>query len=235
MLLSESILDWPEEGRCVQGKEIFCHCCTVTSNLAATKNQQKCSRWCSGRPESWCCYHTTFLTKEVHVERENELRFKEAQTEKNSMLCRLNNKEDPRVKTRENTASGLSITYDFSGESKANRVRYSDRVDHDLTLRHMSIEGRLSKRLRRLHERMVDKNKVRQLAEEIEIGKVGQGSALFHVLFNPPCILHMHMRISIKIITVLLRMNLENALAGDLDHLLFAECNRKKTFPKTPV
>ncbi len=213
-------------------KKYFCHSCTVTSNLAATKNQQKCSRRCSGRPESWCCYHTTLLTKELQVERENEVRFKEAtfmslsHIEIKFYIMSTNNKEGPRVKTREKTASDLSINYYFSCECKANRLRYSDRVDHDLTLRHMSIGGRLSERQRRLHERMVDENKVRQLAEEIEVGKVGHGSALFHVLFNPPCILHMHMRISIKIITVLFRMGLENALAGGLDHLLFAECNR---------
>ena len=135
--------------------------------------------------------------------------------------CKLNNIEDPRVKTRENMASGLSIHYDFSNDSKANRIRYSNRVDHDLMLRKLSIDGRLSERQSRLHERMMDEHKVRLLAQEIEAEKSGQGFALFQVLFNPPCVLHMNMRISIKIITVLLRKGLENALSGSLDGILF--------------
>ena len=68
---------------------------------------------------------------------------------------------------------------------------------------------------------MIDEQKVKLLAEEIEAGKSGQGSALFQVLFNPPCVLHMHMRIAIKIVTVLIRKGLEYAFAGALDSALF--------------
>ena len=62
------------------------------------------------------------------MERENELQLKEAtlmllsEIEKISKLCQLNNRDDPRVKTRENTASGFSIHCDFSNETKANWI-----------------------------------------------------------------------------------------------------------------
>ena len=108
-----------KRGGACKVKKYFCHCCTITSNLAATRNPTKCSRWCSGRPDDWCCYHMTFLTEEVQLERENELRFSEATLsslrEINTIgsACKLNNMDDPRVKTRENMASGLSIHYDF--------------------------------------------------------------------------------------------------------------------------
>ena len=79
---------------------------------------------------------------------------------------------------------------------------------------------------------MVDEYKVRQLAEEITVGKSGQGSALFHVLFNPPCVLHMNMRISLKILSVLMHIGLESALAGDMDNVLFPEHEKSKPTPK---
>ena len=55
---------------------------------------------------------------------------------------------------------------------------------------------------------------------------------MFHVLFNPPCVLHMHMRISIKILSVLFRIGLDNALSGDLDTVLFPVCDKKKPSQK---
>jgi hypothetical protein len=216
-----------KRGGACKVKKYFCHCCTITSDLAATSNPVKCSRWCTGRHDDWRCYHTTFLTEAVQRERENELQLCEAtstslcEINRIGNACKLNNMDDPRVKTRENMASGLSIHYDFTNESKANRIRYSDRVDHDLSIRQLSTEGRLSERQERLHARMIDEHKVKLLAAEIEAGKSGQGTALFQVLFNPPCVLHMHMRIAIKIVTVLIRKGLENALAGDLDKVLF--------------
>ena len=64
---------------------------------------------------------------------------------------------------------------------------------------------------------MIDEHKVKLFAEEIEAGKSGQRSALFQVPFNPPCVLHMHMRNAIKIVTVLIWKGLES----DLENILF--------------
>jgi hypothetical protein len=69
---------------------------------------------------------------------------------------------------------------------------------------------------------MKEEKMVRLLQEAIAHGHRGRATALFTTLNNPPCILHMHNRIALKKLTVILKNGLSNALAGRLDGKLFS-------------
>ena len=60
------------------------------------------------------------------------------------------------------------------------------------------------------------------LQEAIAHGHKGRVTALFTTLNNPACILHMHNRIALKKLTVILKNMLSNALVRRLDGKLFS-------------
>jgi len=130
--------------------------------------------------------------------------------------------DDPRIPTTLSQIDPTSIRFEVRDASQQNRASYSKLVNKDLKVRDLSIRGPLSERQKRLLEAMMGEKKVRLLQEATAHGHKGQATALFTTLNNPPCILHMHNRIALKKITVILKNGLSNALSGRLDEKLFS-------------
>eukprot|EP00978_Attheya_sp_CCMP212_P012303 scaffold30567_cov28-Attheya_sp.AAC.1 len=205
----------------------FCSCCSTHSDNVQKANPGLCERWCQiqhGNKPGWSCYHKEFLTEEVVSRQETELenllnetinaRLKEQET----WLPKCN----PRIPTTLSRIDPASIHFDVSNASHQDRSSYSKLVNNDLRLRALNIRGPLSERQKRLLEAQIEEKKVRLLQEAIAHGNKGRATALFTTLNNPPCILHMHNRIALKKLTVILKNGLSNALAGHLDEKLFS-------------
>jgi hypothetical protein len=122
------------------------------------------------------------------------------------------------------TYNASSIHYDWSEQNNDTIVEYYKRVSHDLEVRGLAVDEdeELTPMQARLARAMIEERKFRELAEQIEYGK-GNGKivALYDVMQNPPCILHLHMRISLKMITTIFNMGLKNVLEGKMNARLF--------------
>jgi hypothetical protein len=211
----------------------FCACCATQSNNVQKANPVLCERWCQlqhGEEHGWSCFHKEFLTEEVVSRNEEELEnllnvtINERLKEQETWLpnCKLGVSDDPRIPTSMSRQDPTSIHYDVSEVSQQNRASYSKLVNNDLKQRDLSIRGALNERRKRLLEAMLEEKKIRLLQEAIEHGNRGRATALFTTLNNPPCILHMHNRIALKKLTVVLKHGLSNALAGHLDEKMFS-------------
>jgi hypothetical protein len=211
----------------------FCACCATHSDNVHKANPEHCERWCqiqhSDEPE-WSCYHKEFLTEEVVSRNEEELenllnetingRLKEQETW--LPQCLLGVSDDPRVPTRLSLKDTTSIHFDVRDVSQQDRASYSKMVNNDLQVRTLSVRGPLTVRQKRLIEAMIEEKKISLLQNEIAHGNKGRTTALFTTLNNPPCILHMHNRVVLKKLTVVLKHGLANAIAGHLDTKLFS-------------
>jgi hypothetical protein len=213
----------------------FCSCCALTSDNVQDANPCLCERFClpnHGEKPDWKCFHKEFLSEDVTSQQETALesilqnvvneRFKEVESWRPN--CCLNNKEDPRVPTEYNIKDSKSIHYDLTECSPGDRSAYSRNVNRDLLLRGTAgnvMELRLSERQQELKNRMVEEFQFVELRDQIEHGNRGRATALFAVLNNPPCILHMHNRIALKILTTVLRHGLSNAMEGHTMDVLF--------------
>ena len=221
----------------------FCSCCALTSDNVQDANPSLCDRFCipnHGHKPEWKCFHKEFLSEEVTSQQEAALEsilqnvVNECFKEIGSWLpnCRLNNKEDPRVPTEFNIKDSKSIHFDLTQCSQGDKSAYSRNVNNDLLLRGNAenVMGvRLSERQKELRHRMVEEFKFIELRDQIEHGNRGRATALFTVLNNPPCILHMHNRIALKILTTILRHGLSNAMEGHTDDILFPMRDPDKT------
>jgi hypothetical protein len=78
---------------------------------------------------------------------------------------------------------------------------------------------------------MVEEFKFIELRDQIEHGNRGRATALFTVLNNPPCILHMHNRIALKILTTILRHGLNNAMEGHTVDIIFPNRDPNANLP----
>jgi hypothetical protein len=211
----------------------FCSCCATHSKNVHKANPELCERWCQmqhGDKPEWSCYHQEFLTEEVVSRSEGELqnllnetisaRLKEQETW--LPLCKLGVSDDPRVPTSMSLQDPTSIHFDVSDVSQQDRASYSRLVNTDLKVRQLSVRGPLTVRQKRLTEAMVEEKKISLLQNAIAHGNKGRTTALFTTLNNPPCILHMHNRVVLKKLTVVLKHGLANAIAGHLDSKLFS-------------
>jgi hypothetical protein len=215
-------------------RTFFCHCCATKSEDAIKANTERCPR-CVEKAPSWKCYHKTFLTDSALFE--GEVRHDAMLVEVcNARLldldewvgtCQLCNTEDPRVHTESSVLDAESVHYNYQDLERDSIVEYYRRVRHDLELRDMLQEGEvLASMQQRLKQAMIEERKFRELVEQIKYAKgngEGYSSLLFEVMQNVPCVLHMYMRIFLKLLGTLFQTGLSNALSGRLDNILFGE------------
>jgi hypothetical protein len=214
----------------------FCTCCALTSDNVQDANPCLCQRFCircHGEKPNWKCFHKEFLSEAKTSQQETALelilqdivnkRFIEVESWRPK--CQLNNTEDPRVPTEFNSKDPKSIHFDLTTCPPGERSAYSRNVNKDLAIRGGNAEEvisqRLSERQEELKKLMVEEFQFLELKDEIEHGNRGRATALFTVLNNPPCILHMHNRIVLKILTTVLRHGLSNAMEGHTIDVLF--------------
>jgi hypothetical protein len=227
----------------------FCTCCALTSDNVQDANPCLCHRFCipnHGEKPDWKCFHMEFLSeaKTSQQETAQELILQDIVNERLKEVeswrpkCSINNKEDPRVPTEFNTRDRKSIHFDLTECSPADRSAYSRNVNADLVLRGGNagnvIGLRLSERQEELKKQMVEEFQYVELRDQIEHGNRGRATALFTVLNNPPCILHMHNRIVLKILTTVLRHGLSNAMQGHTIDVLFPGLDQNDPNLKMP-
>lgn len=226
------------KGGACKVKTYFCSCCATLSADAVKWNPVRCNRWCFERPETFKCYHKTFLTDEVILRQETELQrmvqdtlnYRLQEIDRWKALCQLNQADDPRIPSTGSQNNPLSIHYQIDMANCLDKSNYLVRVTNDLSIRGLSVSGESLRILQsRLKEAMIGEFNYIQLQHDVYHGNAGRAAALWNALNNPPCILHMYMRVTIKILTTVLRAGLSNAMVGHLDEKLFGEETRLKS------
>ena len=125
---------------------------------------------------------------------------------------------DPRVPHGENEKDDLSsIHFDLEKATRPQRKTYSTNLTEDLALRDLSLKGSLVQRQAWLFLQHVSEWTYHDASKTVK--KFGQGnanSALVMMMDLVPCILHMEIRLGIKILTMCLKDGFTNAKKGTL-------------------
>jgi hypothetical protein len=88
------------------------------------------------------------------------------------------------------------------------------RVANDLLLRDLALTGDLNAMRDTLKIVLAKEFTLREIQENIEWGTISQRTAFYLVINAIPCILHLENRVGLKILTRLLRLGLDNWVAG---------------------
>ena len=196
-----------------------CHCCGILSDdLHHPTSGERCHRWCEALhrdKEGWRCYHHSIVTDETleaMAEEVSELEESLANILDKIKLTRLTI-EDP------NTCGPFSKTHPtsiwFEATNMAAKRAYSNLLDSESELRGMTVVGNLSLRRDTLRQQLVKEWTLRTLSTEVQACARSE-RALFLLMQAIPCVLHMEMRVGLKLLTMLLLEGLSEAAAGSL-------------------
>ena len=208
-----------------------CTKCTWTSDKLHTRFAPSASDcgWCvhmkhTDDPE-WRCRHSRMCTKDHIAQMKDKMKDFAASLKaidktisdlwENSSIKVTG---DPRLEptpTQKKTIT--SIHFDITKCTRASRSKYNSYVTGDLQLRHMDIEGSLTRRQRRLQIQLGKEwlHNDCLLCQERH-GPGTANTALVMMMSMLPCILHMEIRVGIKMITMLLKEGLTNAKNDNL-------------------
>ena len=199
-----------------------CHCCGAHSDHLHHPNEENCSRFCEAHDEDseLRCYHTPIITDERMKDMEEELdeliQTVETEVVQYADKTELTNENPCDNKGRENsTQDPFSIHFipRTHGEVRA----YSGLMNAELIMRGMPCNGQLLLRTERLRQRLKYEHRMVELKKDLDICARPQ-SALFLLMETIPCILHMEMRVGLKILTMVLIEGLAESKAGRLFH-----------------
>jgi hypothetical protein len=124
-------------------------------------------------------------------------------------------RQDPRGDPQANwKRDPKSIFYDFEQGDDSERNAFMARVANDLLLRNLQLTGDLSSMRETLKAALAKEFTLREIQEDLSWGTINLRSAFYLVINAIPCILHMENRVGLKILTRLLRLGLNNWVAG---------------------
>jgi hypothetical protein len=210
-----------------------CHCCAIHSDDLHHPNTERCDRFCTEHGEDKRCYHKPIIT---------DTRIEQMKEEVDDLVQRLNQQveqgvvegseltnEDPCNRDGREIARNDPSSIHFEPKSHLERIDFSRLINNELQLRQLPCEGRLLERTEQLCEYLKSEYKVRRLLKDLQVSARPQ-SALFLVMQTIPCILHMEMRVGLKIFTMILIEGLAEAKAGRLFQDQTSEGKRIKLF-----
>jgi hypothetical protein len=207
-----------------------CTCCAVESKLLSTPNSRLCARWCLHWQQegklvdypNWQCFHKDMITPEKIAELQEQST--ELQQEFAGLTARFDSiwetssidiRQDPRGDPQANwKRDPKSIFYDFEQGDDSERNAFMARVANDLLLRNLQLTGDLSSMRETLKAALAKEFTLREIQEDLSWGTINLRSAFYLVINAIPCILHMENRVGLKILTRLLRLGLDNWVAG---------------------
>ena len=185
-----------------------CHCCGIKSDdLHHPTAAEPCSRWCEqlhSDKEGWQCYHHAIVTDERLVAMSEEVSELE-----DSLANSLEKIVDTKVTMEDpTTCPGPTSKTDptsiwFEPKTAATRKSYGEFLSSELKLRRITLVGNLSFRKDTLREQLQKEWTLRNLSAEVKACARSE-RALFLLMQAIPCVLHMEMRVGLKILTMLL-------------------------------
>jgi hypothetical protein len=95
--------------------------------------------------------------------------------------------------------------FDVLAASIVDKISYPRQVNNDLHVRKLPSTGPLHLRQKCLLDTMMEEKAYRLLKHVITHRNLVKATALFLAMNNLPCILHLHSRITLKVLTAVLR------------------------------
>ena len=196
-----------------------CHCCGIFSVDLAKPNAKPCMKWCNGNACSNGneCYHKDIVDDQVlqaYQEDLNTALSKLLVDDINLIFERtkIPKNEDPSI-VPENNVNPLSIH--FIPKEHVDKASYSRYLNVELKLRNLPTSGNMSTRRERLKSSLIIESDVRKLTSELS-HCTPKETACFLMINAIPCILHMELRVGLKILTMLLVEGLSNVKERNL-------------------
>ena len=207
---------------------MFCSFCPLTNRNIATGTTHLCDHWCQefnreDQPD-WTCHHVKMVTKE-HVrqckedmENMKSLSSFVGDIETTRPKCQLSQSGDPSMGAGgpQNMNDPGSIHFDYENGTFSQQMAFMNAVRNDLSVRNLETNGSARERIERLRTAMVQEYAFLALDVAVRRGTVDREGAATLILNNPPCMLHLEIRVGIKILTTILQKGLSNALNGKL-------------------
>ena len=192
----------------------FCDCCECDSNMIAQCRPVPCQRWCASGKK---CYHWEMATEEMVASLKkdvNDLLQKWGEVE-NTVVEKTQIKSYP--EDDENNLLDLN-SINFVPVTELDSMNYGNLLSVELDLRGMGYNLQLTVEQRRekLKERVAAEEEIKLLRKRIERCE-GSPQALYLMIQAIPCILHLEMRVGIKILTMVINVGLGNAGGDKLD------------------
>ena len=223
-------VDWKLSGRGGAAKNATYPCskCFVRSDELHTKTGElsQC-KWCLHHKyiqhdKEWKCRHFPMTTEEqIAGMKEQVDKFEEDMPELSEQISdvwkksaiHINIHTDPRVPplpTLLDKVNSIHFDIDVATDRRKRQV-YSSNLNKDLELRDLPISGSLAERQRRLKQSHIAEWTYVDASTTIsKAGEVSVTTALVMVMDTVPCLLHMEMRLGIKILSMLFKTGLTN-------------------------
>ena len=206
-----------------------CTKCPIHSNnlhLAATDEPETCN-WCQTmghlNDPDWVCRHHRMFTPKHCQTMQREVDAFEKQLPENVKEvetiwdeCQIVNGKDPRIlPIPSEKTDPTCIHFDVRRADRPTRNQYTRRLTNDLKERGMSLSGSIEERQERLKTQMILEWVYHDSLKALKkFGHKNATSALVLMMDLVPCILHMEIRMGIKILTLCFKQGITNAKQG---------------------
>ena len=221
--------DWKLGGRGGAAKQVKFPCakCAIQSGQLHQSSQKPidcsiCKQIHHHLDPEWVCMHTKICTEEVVQTLKSEVdEFKKSMPllAKDMDLLEeeseISTEDDPRSDPPSDVqlTNLRSIHFDLGRATQQQRREYSKLVTADLSLRRLPTLGRLEDRQRRLkaqHYAEWEYRKAKTTLDGLESSR--KSTALVLIMDSIPCLLHLENRMGIKMLTMVLKSGLSNAI-----------------------
>ena len=230
---SDMSCDWKlsDRGGAAKNATYPCSKCNIMSSQLVTPNgDNKDCKWCIELDhlsnEEWNCYHRPICTDEFVAEKENEIdAFKAEMPAISAELkdiwakskIKINQEDDPRLCEPTDLDDLSSIHFDCESASEQEKQQYSTKLSDDLKLRNMDVDGSVEDKQERLKRQLTREWMYLDAFDCVQkFDSALLTTAIVMVMDAIPCILHMEMRMGIRIITLLMKVGLTNAKSNQL-------------------
>ena len=174
---------------------------------------------------NWECRHHKMLTKEHRAALQREVKSFEAGLPKHTKQLetiwsksKITPHLDPRLQSTPMQRKEItSIHFDVSKATRKSRSTYTQHLTNDLKLRGLPLDGLMIERQERLKVQLTSEWVYRESSDALKkFGKNNAKSALVVMMDMVPCILHLEIRMGIKILSMLFKIGMTNSKQGIL-------------------
>ena len=191
-------------------KHYFCHHCACASDKITyfKFGDQRCD-WCKAESNEKCCHFSVDTDTEIERKRSVALQLERKlpylMYRSKDQHCNQLNRETMMSDGSMLFKNNLSNHIEFEAANAAQLLQYSNLVTSELLSRNLAPVGGLEERRTRLKQAMYDEDMYLFYKETIERHDKTEIIKLVKVEWTIPCIMHMHNRVTEKIVTCLLR------------------------------
>jgi hypothetical protein len=208
-------------GGAAKVQTLFCHCCSVNSNVIHVPNVDPCTKYCQSLHDcsdgsTWRCYHKEFLSKETVDEFSEQLDDMKVSLgplvdKFDTFSTVIGKREDPHKPLGNSKRDISSIHFDVEEPQNEEKVyQYDDQLEADLTGRCINFDDDATTKQKQelLRASLIQEWTFRKLTTDVSHGKSINGNCAYYVLDSAPCVLHAENRMGLKILELLLNEGL---------------------------